>query len=71
MFDDKIRLEHSVTGDVVVNLAAIHRDDVTDKDAYYRTNVLGALMSLRYVKRKKLRLYFGSIPCSSLWVCAT
>lgn len=52
---DKIRLEHSVTGDVVVNLAAIHRDDVTDKDAYYRTNVLGAINVAQVCKKKKIK----------------
>tara|TARA_B100001057_G_scaffold449793_1_gene491302 strand:- start:1962 stop:2960 length:999 start_codon:yes stop_codon:yes gene_type:complete len=29
-------------GDVVVNLAAIHRDDITDLDEYHLTNVQGA-----------------------------
>jgi nucleoside-diphosphate-sugar epimerase len=31
-----------LTGGVVVNLAAVHRDDVTDPDEYYSTNVEGA-----------------------------
>jgi GlcNAc-P-P-Und epimerase len=35
-------LRHTVTGDVVVNLAAVHRDDVRDKLEYKRTNVDGA-----------------------------
>lgn len=35
-------LRASVTGDIVVNLAAVHRDDVRDKSEYYRTNVDGA-----------------------------
>ena len=35
-------LRNSVTGDVVVNLAAVHRDDVKDKAEYHRTNVEGA-----------------------------
>lgn len=35
-------LRDTVTGDVVVNLAAVHRDDVTDKSEYHETNVLGA-----------------------------
>lgn len=35
-------LRSAVTGDVVVNLAAVHRDDVRDKSEYQRTNVDGA-----------------------------
>ena len=35
-------LRNTITGDVVVNLAAVHRDDVRDKTEYMRTNVDGA-----------------------------
>ena len=35
-------LRATITGDVVVNLAAVHRDDVRDKLEYQRTNVDGA-----------------------------
>lgn len=35
-------LRKAITGDVVVNLAAVHRDDVRDKSEYQRTNVDGA-----------------------------
>ena len=35
-------LREKITGDVVVNLAAVHRDDVRDKSEYQRTNVDGA-----------------------------
>ena len=35
-------LRKSITGDVVVNLAAVHRDDVRDNSEYQRTNVDGA-----------------------------
>ena len=35
-------LRNTITGDVVVNLAAVHRDDVRDKSEYQRTNVNGA-----------------------------
>ena len=35
-------LRKTMTGDVVVNLAAVHRDDVRDKSEYLRTNVDGA-----------------------------
>ena len=39
---DAETLRNSITGDVVVNLAAVHRDDVRDKTEYQRTNVDGA-----------------------------
>ena len=35
-------LRKNITGNVVVNLAAVHRDDVWDKAEYHRTNVDGA-----------------------------
>src|SRR6056300_1647731 len=35
-------LRRAITGDIVVNLAAVHRDDVRDKSEYQRTNVDGA-----------------------------
>lgn len=35
-------LRETITGDVVVNLAAVHRDDIRDKTEYVRTNVNGA-----------------------------
>ena len=35
-------LRKTLTGDVVVNLAAVHRDDVRDKSEYQQTNVYGA-----------------------------
>ena len=39
---DVAALRKTITGDVVVNLAAVHRDDVRDKSEYQRTNVDGA-----------------------------
>ena len=38
----KEQLSINVTGDIVVNLAAVHRDDIADLNAYYTTNVIGA-----------------------------
>ena len=38
---DADSLREAITGDVVVNLAAVHRDDVRDKSEYQRTNVDG------------------------------
>lgn len=34
-------LRGTISGDVVVNLAAVHRDDVRDKSEYFDTNVTG------------------------------
>ena len=39
---DAATLRNAITGDVVVNLAAVHRDDIRDKSEYQRTNVDGA-----------------------------
>ena len=39
---DANTLRNTITGDVVVNLAAVHRDDIRDKSEYQRTNVDGA-----------------------------
>lgn len=35
-------LRETITGDIIVNLAAVHRDDVKDISEYQRTNVDGA-----------------------------
>lgn len=35
-------LRVNITGNIIVNLAAVHRDDVRDKSEYWRTNVNGA-----------------------------
>ncbi len=39
---DKANLLNIISGQIVVNLAAVHTDDVSDTNAYYETNVLGA-----------------------------
>ncbi len=39
---DADSLRTKITGDVVVNLAAVHRDDIRDKSEYKKTNVDGA-----------------------------
>ena len=36
-------LKNAITGDLVINLAAVHRDDITDKSEYQTTNVDGAI----------------------------
>ena len=38
---DMAALCAAVNGDVIINLAAVHRDDVRDRDLYYTTNVDG------------------------------
>lgn len=48
-------LRSAVTGDVVVNLAAVHRDDIRDKEEYTRTNVLGAENTAKICIEKGVR----------------
>lgn len=48
-------LRETVTGDVVVNLAAIHRDDIRDKSEYVRTNVYGAENVAKICTEKNIR----------------
>ena len=45
-------LESKLTGDIVVNLAAVHRDDITDPDEYYATNVDGARVLCKACEKK-------------------
>ena len=39
---NKVELRKSLKASTVINLAAVHRDDITDSDEYYSTNVEGA-----------------------------
>ena len=39
---DADTLRKTITGDLIINLAAVHRDDVHDKSEYQKTNVDGA-----------------------------
>lgn len=48
-------LRATVTGDIVVNLAAVHRDDIRDKSEYTRTNVLGAENTAKICTEKGIR----------------
>lgn len=48
-------LRQAITGDVVVNLAAVHRDDIQDKLEYYQTNVDGAANVAAVCSEKKIR----------------
>lgn len=45
-------LRAAITGDIVVNLAAVHRDDVSDKSEYVTTNVGGAENLVRVCTEK-------------------
>lgn len=48
-------LRDTITGDVVLNLAAIHRDDVLDKSEYYHTNVEGAVNIAQVCSEKNIK----------------
>ena len=48
-------LREAITGDVVVNLAAVHRDDIRDKTEYVRTNVDGAENVAKVCSEKNIR----------------
>jgi nucleoside-diphosphate-sugar epimerase len=52
---DMESLRTTITGDVVVNLAAVHRDDVRDKSEYQRTNVDGAENVARVCSEKDIK----------------
>lgn len=47
-------LRQAITGDVVVNLAAVHRDDIVDKSEYYNVNVEGARNIVTVCCEKKI-----------------
>jgi GlcNAc-P-P-Und epimerase len=58
---DIASLRATISGDVVVNLAAVHRDDVSDKSEYHRTNVLGAENIAQVCREKQIgRMIFTS-----------
>lgn len=48
-------LRENITGDLVVDLAAIHRDDVINNNEYYKTNVDGAKNIITVCKEKKIK----------------
>ena len=48
-------LRKTISGKVVVNLAAVHRDDVTDKSKYYETNVFGASCVSQVCQEKSIK----------------
>ncbi|HAB39305.1 MAG TPA: UDP-N-acetylglucosamine 4-epimerase [Rhodobacteraceae bacterium] len=48
-------LRKAVMGNVVVNLAAVHRDDVSNKNEYFATNVQGAANIAQVCREKNIR----------------
>lgn len=48
-------LRKNLTGSVVINLAAVHRDDIIDKERYYLTNVLGTKNVAEIAREKKIK----------------
>lgn len=48
----EVDLETKLVGNIVVNLAAVHRDDITDPDEYYSTNVEGARVLCQVCEEK-------------------
>jgi len=48
-------LRGSITGDLVVNLAAVHRDDVREENDYWSTNVNGAENVVQVCEEKNIR----------------
>ena len=56
-------LRNSITGNIVIDLAAIHRDDVADKNEYYNTNVVGAKNIATVCSEKNISkiIFFSSV----------
>lgn len=51
---DYLSLYESISGDLVINLAAVHRDDISNKDEYYSTNVDGAQNIVKVCEEKEI-----------------
>lgn len=47
-------LSDTISGNIVINLAAVHRDDVKNKSAYHDTNVEGAKNVANICRQKKI-----------------
>ena len=52
---DSKALKNAITGNVVINLAAVHRDDIRDKTEYHRTNVDGAANIVKVCSEKGIK----------------
>ncbi len=58
---DEARLGEAVNGDTVINLAAVHRDDVKPESSYYEVNVGGARNLCSVAEKKGIeRIIFTS-----------
>lgn len=58
---DSDAMRAHLDGDVIVNLAAVHRDDVRDRKAYYETNVEGTRVVTEIAEEKGIdRIVFTS-----------
>ena len=51
----KDSLAKAISGNIIVNLAAVHRDDVLDSNEYYSTNVEGAKNIIQVCKLKSIK----------------
>lgn len=60
---EKTQLAEMISGSVVINLAAEHRDDILDKNSYFKTNVLGAknICEVCEIKNIKHILFTSSV----------
>ena len=47
-------LRENITGDIVVHLAAVHRDDVIENNDYYQTNVIGTENVTKVCSERKI-----------------
>ena len=48
-------LRQSISGDVVIHLAAVHTDDIKEKSVYFETNVKGTRNILKVCDEKKIQ----------------
>ena len=61
-------LRKTITGDVVVNLAAVNRHDIRDKSEHQRTNVDGAENVALVCEEKGTKKLFYEL-CCCLRIC--
>ena len=58
---DPEAIRTAITGDVIVHLAAVHRDDVRDQSEYHRTNVDGTANIVAVAEERRIkRILFTS-----------
>ena len=59
-------LRHTITGNTIINLAAVHRDDIKNKREYHETNVFGADNIVKICIEKNLQDHFHKLS-RRLW----